>query len=197
MRLSSSKVKERVKIINKRYKDNNYLKEVENKEPKQYESIYWSKNLAYSIAPLTLEFVGISPSKFVSKKPIKKDFDEHYLIGDDIFKILSFRDNVINRIRYIIFEKDLKISVSVKNNKIDDITEVYYENNIAISSLRVNEKGYFWYDEYFYEGLKIKQVLSEQAGFGRGISYVEYIDNIVNRIYDIRQGVKYYHYRRR
>lgn len=197
MRLSSSKVKERVKIINKRYKDDNYLKEIENKQPKKYESIYWSKSLAYSIAPLTLEFVGILPSKFLSKKPTNKDVEEHYLVGDDIFKIISYKDDIVKTIEYIDFENDIKTAVSVKNNKVDDITEVYYEKGMPISSLRVDDDGKYWYHEYIYEGLRIKKVLCEQNGFGRGISYVEYIGNIVNRMYDITHGVRYYHYRRK
>jgi hypothetical protein len=178
--------------------DQKYIQTMIDNHPVVFTKTVWSKDMAYSLAPLGLELLGFKGSKYLNKKPnVIKHLYEYKLIGDMIREVLVHdkhgqhtATDYLWREGSSVFEMQLDL-----NNNAYSLTQVIYENNRPLSSLRVDKNKGFWYHEYVYVDNGIKQILSRQYnsdnGNHVGVSHIEYIDNVVSNIHYYYSGVKY------
>lgn len=181
--------------------DQQYIQIMLANHPVSFTRTVWSKDMAYSLVPLGLEILGFKGSKYLSKKPtIVKHLYEYKLIGDMIREVLVHDEygqhtatDYLWQSGDSVFEMQLDL-----NNNAYSLTEVRYESNRPISSLRVDKNKGFWYHEYVYIDGRIKQICSHQyndIGSGGGFLNIDYIDDMVVHIYHDHQGKRYNYYK--
>lgn len=178
--------------------DSKYIQDVLNNNPVAFTKTFWSKDMAYSLEPLGLEQVGFKGSKYLSKKPtVIKYLYEYKLIDDMIREVLVHDEHGQHTgTDYLWRDGDsvFELTLDLKH-KAYSLTEVIYMNNRPVSALRVDKNKGFWYHEYVYVDNRIKQIFTRQYnsddGKHVGVSYVDYIDNVVTNIYYHYLGVKY------
>jgi hypothetical protein len=181
--------------------DQQYIQTMRANHPVSFTKTVWSKDMAYSLEPLGLELLGFKGSKYLTKKPtVVKHLYEYRLIGDMIREVLTHDEHGQHTATdYLWREGDSVFEMQLDlNNNAYSLTQVIYENNRAVSSLRVDKNKGFWYHKYVYVDGRIKQIYSHQyndIGNGGGFLNVDYIDNIVVNIYHDYQGKRYNYYK--
>jgi hypothetical protein len=181
--------------------DQQYIQTMRANHPVSFTKTVWSKDMAYSLEPLGLELLGFKGSKYLIKKPtVVKHLYEYKLIGDMIREVIVHdKHGKHTATDYLWREGDSVFEMNLDlNNNAYSLTEVIYDNNRPLSSLRVDQNKGFWYHEYVYVDGRIKQIYSHQyndIGNGGGFLNVDYIDNIVVNIYHDYQGKRYNYYK--
>jgi hypothetical protein len=181
--------------------DQQYIQTMRANHPVSFTKTVWSKDMAYSLEPLGLELLGFKGSKYLIKKPtVVKHLYEYKLIGDMIREVIVHdKHGKHTATDYLWREGDSVFEMNLDlNNNAYSLTEVIYDNNRPVSSLRVDQNKGFWYHEYVYVDGRIKQIYSHQyndIGNGGGFLNVDYIDNIVVNIYHDYQGKRYNYYK--
>lgn len=199
--LTLQEIKVLVNDFYQKINDSQYVQNVLDNHPTTFTKTVWSKDMAYSLAPLGIELLGFKGSKYLTKKPtVIKHLYEYKLIGDMIREVLVHNEHgqhtatdYLWRDCDSVFEMQLDL-----NNNAYSLTEVKYDSNRPISSLRVDKNKGFWYHEYVYFDGRIKQIYSQQyndIGSGDGFLSVDYIDDMVVNIYHDYQGKRYNYYK--
>ena len=181
--------------------DQQYIQTMLANHPVSFTKNVWSKDMAYSLEPLGLELLGFKGSKYLTKKPIVvKHLYEYRLIGDMIREVLTHDEHGQHTATDYLWREDdsvFEMQLDLNNNAYS-LTEVRYDSNRPISSLRVDKNKGFWYHEYVYIDDRIKQIYSQQyndIGSGGGFLSVEYIDDMVVNIYHDHHGKRYHYYK--
>lgn len=189
-------------ILLAKIKDPLYIQMVLSNHPTKFTKTVWAKDMAYSLKPLGLERLGFTGAKYVSKKPSNMQHVYEHKLVDDMIREVIIHDGNGQHITTDYYYRDGDSVFEVETDlsqKVERITQVTYLNNRAISSLRVDEDGEFWYSEYLYDSTgRVKQIISRQynSQYGRyiGTSEVEYIDDMVFSIYHHFKGKRYNSY---
>lgn len=181
-----------------------YIQTVLNNHPIAFTKTVWSKDMAFSLAPLGLELLGFKGSKYLTKKPNTIKYLYEYKLVDDMIREVRVHNKVGFHIQtdYIYSDDDSVFELSLDlTNTAHSITAVFYDDNRIVSSLRVDSDQEFWYNEYIYVGDRIKKIASRQKNSNNGeyvgILDVDYINHVVANIYHFHLGKKcnYYTYK--
>jgi hypothetical protein len=202
--LSLEDLKIKVNNFYQKINDPVYIQTVLNNHPTTFTKTVWSKDMAFSLAPLGLELLGFRGSKYLIKKPNTIKYLYEYKLVDDMIREVLVHDKAGFHIQtdYIYRDDDsvFELSLDLTNTALS-ITAVSYSDDRIVSSLRVDSDQEFWYNEYIYDEGRIKKIASRQKksnnGEYVGILEVDYIDHVVANIYHFHLGKKcnYYTYK--
>lgn len=202
--LSLEDLKIKVNNFYQKINDPVYIQTVLNNHPTTFTKTVWSKDMAFSLAPLGLELLGFRGSKYLTKKPNNIKYLYEYKLVDDMIREVRVHDKAGFHIQtdYIYRDGDSVFELSLDlTNTAHSITAVLYHDNRIVSSLRVDSDHDFWYNEYIYEKDLIKKIASRQHNSNNGeyvgILEIDYIDHVVANIYHFHLGKKcnYYTYK--
>jgi hypothetical protein len=202
--LSLEDLKIKVNNFYQKINDPVYIQTVLNNHPTTFTKTVWSKDMAFSLAPLGLELLGFRGSKYLIKKPNTIKYLYEYKLVDDMIREVLVHDKAGFHIQtdYIYRDDDsvFELSLDLTNTALS-ITAVSYSDDRIVSSLRVDSDQEFWYNEYIYDEGRIKKIASRQKNSNNGeyvgILEVDYIDHVVANIYHFHLGKKcnYYTYK--
>jgi len=192
MQITRQELLEKVKQAVINLNDINFIKQVISHQPATFTNIFWSKNMGYSLVPFGLEIMGVKGSKYLRKRPLMFTYLYQYnLINDNITQVIEHtKTGTPHNIQYIY--KDGHSTIGLKVDSLNtgiSLTEIISDDGCFVSALRVDNYNRFWYNEYIYVDGKIKHILCDAYNCSTDTLELEYVDNMVSRIYVVSNGI--------
>lgn len=136
--------------------------------------------------------MGVKGSKYLRKRPLMFTYLYQYnLTNDDITQVIEHTKNgTPHNIQYIYKDGNSTIGLKVDSHNTGiSLTEVISDDGCFVSALRVDNYNRFWYNEYIYVDGKIKHILCDAYNCSTDTLELEYVDNMVSRIYVVSNGI--------